>query len=241
MSIDVQGYMGTTVEPWGKLFYRLVWNHLNCENKRVLDFGSGLGITANHLAKRNEVIAIEPNREMVANRILENPYMQFVGSADELKKIPDQSIDVIICHNVLEYVEDRKCILKEFVRVLKQDGFVSIIKHNKMGKTVQKVVFENNIDDAIRLLSNMDVESVNFGTIHEYEEKELEADSDFKLKIDQVYGLRTFYALQRNEWKYEDDWLESMFKIECAVEEMPEFREIAFFHHVILKSSEPSL
>jgi len=106
MSIDVQGYIGTTIAPWGKLFYRLVWNHLHCEGKRILDFGSGLGITANYLAKKNEVIAIEPNSE---------------------------------------------------------------------------------------------------------------------------------YALQRNDWKYEEDWIENMFRMECAVEELSEFREIAFFHHVILK------
>lgn len=235
MSIDVQGYIGTTIAPWGKLFYRLVWNHLHCERKRILDFGSGLGITANYLAKKNEVIAIEPNSEMIANRVSENPYVQLVGSMDELKKIPDESLDVIICHNVLEYVEDRKCVLQEFTRILKRDGFVSILKHNKAGKIMQKVVFENNTDDAIKLLSNMDIDSVNFGTIREYEVKDLEEDSNFRLRIDHVYGLRTFYALQRNDWKYEEEWIENMFRMECAVEELSEFREIAFFHHVILK------
>ena len=235
MGIDVQGYIGTTIEPWGKLFYRLVWNHLNCEKKRILDFGSGLGITANHLAKRNEVIAIEPNQEMIANRVSENSYIQLAGSMDELEKIPDHSIDTIVCHNVLEYVNNRKCILQEFVRILKQDGFVSIVKHNKSGKIMQKVVFENNIDDALKLLSNIDVESVNFGTICEYEVEDLERDSDFRLRAGEIYGVRTFYALQRNDWKYEDSWIENMYRMECAVEEIPEFREIAFFHHVILK------
>ncbi|WP_157893107.1 hypothetical protein [Herbinix luporum] len=44
-----------------------------------------------------------------------------------------------------------------------------------------------------------------------------------------------FFALQRNELKIESDWISKMYKLECAVEETPEFRNIAYFHHVILK------
>ena len=38
------------------------------KGKRVLDFGSGFGLVANHLAQNNEVLAVEPNEEMVALR-----------------------------------------------------------------------------------------------------------------------------------------------------------------------------
>lgn len=33
---------------------------------------------------------------------------------DELRKFADESFDMIICHNVLEYAKDRENILKEF-------------------------------------------------------------------------------------------------------------------------------
>ena len=96
-------------------------------------------------------------------------------------------------------------------------------------------MFENNIEEAIKLLQNEDVASVNFGTISEYEECELETESDNRLKIEHIYGLRTFYALQQNEWKYEADWQDQMYQMERVVESVPEFKAISFFHHIILK------
>ena len=35
--------------------------------EKILDFGSGEGITANYFAKNNDVIAIEPSEEMLEN------------------------------------------------------------------------------------------------------------------------------------------------------------------------------
>ena len=44
---------------------------------------------------------------MVALRAQDHPYQQFVGSLDQLASLEDASFEVILCHNVLEYVEDR--------------------------------------------------------------------------------------------------------------------------------------
>lgn len=234
-SVNVQGYLDTIKAPWGKIFYELVWHNLECKGKRILDFGSGFGYTANHLAKANEVIAVEPNEEMLQHAFKENKYQQINGDILALKNMPDNSFDVILCHNVMEYVDNRKEILTEFNRLLKDDGFISVIKHNKAGKIMQKAVFEYNVDDAMKLLENENVESVNFGTINEYENSELEEYCKGMLKFDKIYGLRMFYALQRNELKTGEDWLNNMIKLECKAEEVPEFRDIAFFHHVILR------
>ena len=37
------------------------------EGKKILDFGSGEGITANHFAEKNDVTAIEPSKKMLSN------------------------------------------------------------------------------------------------------------------------------------------------------------------------------
>ncbi len=233
--VNVKGYLDTINAPWGKLFYQLAWHSIECEGKKILDFGSGFGYTANHFAKCNTVIAVEPNEEMLEHRICDNAYEQIVGSIEVLKQLKEQSFDMIICHNVLEYVEERSSILQEFCRILKPDGCISVIKHNRAGKIMQKAVFEYKIEEAMELLDNRNVESVNFGMIDEYEDSELEVWSGGLLKTDKIYGLRMFYALQRNELKVGDEWLENMFRLECKAEKIPEFRDIAFFHHVILK------
>lgn len=234
-NINVQGYLDTVNAPWGKLFYMLVWHNIECEGKKVLDFGSGFGITADHFAMNNEVTAIEPNEEMLRHRFCTNKYRQIVGGIEQLKKIPNQSFDMIICHNVLEYLDNREELLSEFCRVLKPDGFISIVKHNKAGKIIHKAVFEYKINEALELINDGKAISANFGEINEYSNCDLMRYCVSAFDIHKIYGVRMFFALQRNELKMEPDWISNMYKLECATEEIPEFRDIAFFHHVVLK------
>lgn len=234
MNINIQGYYDTINQPWGQLFYQLVWHNLECEDKKILDYGSGFGVTANHLALNNVVIAIEPNVEMLRYRYCTNEYTQINGGIEKLRDVSDQSMDVIVCHNVMEYIDNRRELITEFNRILKPDGFISIVKHNKAGKIMQKVVLEYKIDEAITLINNGNVESVNFGLIDEYDNTELIDYCEGILEIDKIFGIRTFYALQKNELKSDPDWITNMFKLECMAEEIPEFRNISFFHHIIL-------
>lgn len=234
---NIQGYLEYVKAPWGKLFYELAWHNIECKGKRILDFGSGFGYTANHFAEYNNVIAVEPNKEMLKHQFTDNHYEQIVGGIEAIKNMPSQSFDMIICHNVMEYLNDREELLFEFNRLLKTNGFISIIKHNRAGKIMQKAVFEYNIDEALKLLENGNAESVNFGTINGYDDHELEEYCRGMLKIHKIYGLRIFYALQRNELKTGDEWLSNMYALECRTEEIPEFRDIAFFHHIILRQA----
>lgn len=234
-NINVQGYLDTVNAPWGKLFYKLVWHNIDCEGKKILDFGSGFGVAADYFAKNNDVTAIEPNEEMLKHRFYNNKYSQIVGGIEQLEKIPNESYDVIICHNVLEYLDNRTELLCEFSRVVKPDGFVSIVKHNKAGKIMQKAVFEYKINEALELINNGNAVSTNFGTINEYDNCELGKYCEGYFEINKIYGVRMFFALQRNELKMESDWISNMYNLECKTEEIPEFRNIAFFHHVILK------
>jgi len=235
VNINIQGYLDRVNAPWGKLFYKLIWHNIDCEGKRILDFGSGFGVTADYFAKNNDVMAIEPNVEMLEHRFCNNEYSQIVGGIEQLRKIPNQSYDMIICHNVMEYLDNRKGLLYEFGRVLKPDGVISIVKHNKTGKIMQKAVFEYKINEAIDLINNGKAVSANFGTINEYDNCELEKYCEGSLEIDKIYGVQMFFALQRSELKMESDWISNMYNLECTTEEISEFRNIASFHHVILK------
>lgn len=86
------------------------------KNLRVLDFGSGFGVVANYLAFNNDVVAVEPNKDISKLRIRKNGYNQYIGSFDSLEELQENSFDVIVCHNVLEYMgsEDREKVLLLF-------------------------------------------------------------------------------------------------------------------------------
>ena len=159
---------------------------------------------------------------------------------DALKKMDNNSFDVILCHNVLEYVESRADLIAEFHRLLKKDGILSIVKHNRIGKIMHKAVFENNIDEAMALLNGGCALSQNFRAIDEYEIADLKDYIAGRSILDKIYGIRTFYGMQPNSFKCEPDWEEKMFMLECAVESEPIYTNIAYFHHLLLKLDDPA-
>ncbi len=234
--MDINGYLAYTNEPWGRLFYRLIWHNLEFTDRKILDFGSGFGISANHFAEFNQVTAVEPNFEILKYRITDNNYDQLIGSIDKLKDFEPGTFDVILCHNVLEYIEDRGRLISEFHRLLKNNGILSIVKHNKVGKVMHKAIFDNNFEDTISLLNGKNALSQNFGTINDYEIEDIKEYINRRFILDKTYGIRTFYGLQHNSFKYEPDWEEKMFQLECAVEDDPTYRNIAFFNHLIFKN-----
>lgn len=54
----------------------------------------------------------------------------------------DETFDIIICHNVLEYIDDKEAVVKALVQVLKKGGILSIAKHNRAGRmTSSGIIF----------------------------------------------------------------------------------------------------
>lgn len=133
----------TKLPAWERLFKKIVWKQLgNLEGKKILDFGSGEGITANHFAEKNDVTAIEPSEDMLSNAQKEYEYTQILGDVNALSTFNDETFDIIICHNVLEYIDDKEAVVKALVQVLKKGGILSIAKHNRAGRmTSSGIIF----------------------------------------------------------------------------------------------------
>ena len=215
MAANIQAYLENLQQPWGQIYYDILFDQLqDIKGKRVLDFGSGFGLVANHLAQENQVLAVEPNEEMVpcGPRITLSATSRESGS---VRSFEDASFDVILCHNVLEYVENRKAVLKAFIRLLKPGGLLSNVKHNEVGRVLQTVVFENDTQKALDLLAGQDLETHSMGLAQAYD---LDAViENLALENKDYQGIRVFYALQDNRFKDQEGWRESMLKMELAV------------------------
>ena len=225
-------------QPWGRMFYEMIYKQLNITNDkriRILDFGAGFCITANHYAKNHDVVAVEPNEEMYSLRVEENEYTLITQGLDYLKTVPDISIDFVICHNVLEYVENKEEILKQFARVLKPEGTLSIIKHNLFGRVMGSAVLGDNPQAALDLLNNVAEDSM-FGNRDVYSNEFLIDVLSGRMALSETYGIRAFFGLSSyNEIKYTDDWYKAMLELENKTSTIDEFRKIAFFNHLIFK------
>ncbi len=228
--MDIQQYKQMLEQPWGKIQYEITFAQLtHLKNKKILDFGSGLGLVSQFLGENNEVVAIEPEKEMLF-AYPNHTYKKILGSLEQVEKFEAESFDIVLCHNVLEYIEEN--YLSELKRVLKQDGKLSIIKHNQVGKIMQAVVFSNDVDQALELLKGNEFRSVSFysGTTYTID-KLLEMS---KMKLVKYQAIRTFYSLQINEVKTQDKWIEKMTEMELSVCDLYPYKDISFLQHVWL-------
>lgn len=225
----------TELPAWESLFKKIVWKQLgNIEGKKILDFGSGEGITANHFAEKNDVIAIEPSEEMLSNAWKDYGYTQIVGDVNALASFKDETFDIIICHNVLEYIDDKETVVKALARVLKKDGILSLAKHNRAGRVMQMAVLLDDFEKANTLLDGENSTASKFGAIRYYEDEDI-LDWGPEFTISEVFGIRTFWDLQQNQEKHGDeDWQDKMMQLEMRVSQIPEYRDVAFFHHLLL-------
>ena len=226
----------TDLPAWERLFKKIVWKQLgDMEGKKILDFGSGEGITANHFAEKNDVTAIEPSKEMLSNAWKDYEYTQIVGDVNALSAFKNETFDMIICHNVLEYIDDKAAVIKALVRVLKKDGIISIVKHNRAGRVMQMAVLLDDFEKANEILDGKGSTASKFGTIRYYEDNDI-TKWEPQITISDILGIRTFWDLQQNQQKHGDEaWQEKMLQLELRVSHMREYKNIAFFHHLLLK------
>lgn len=228
----------TELPAWERLFKKIVWEQIgDIAGKKILDFGSGEGITANHFAKENDVTAIEPSEEMLLSAWKDYEYTQIIGDVNNLTSFEDETFDFVICHNVLEYVDDKEAVVKALARVLKKEGIISIAKHNRAGRVMQMAVLLDDFEKANAILDGKNSTASKFGAIRYYEDENILAwEPD--LTVSEVFGIRTFWDLQQNQEKHSDEeWQDKMMQLEMRVAQIPEYRDIAFFHHLLLKRS----
>ena len=232
--MDIQQYKQMLEQPRGKIQYEITFAQLeHIKGKKILDFGSGFGLVSQFLAQNNEVFAIEPQEEMLF-AYSNHRYEKILGSLEQVKKFEAESFDIVLCHNVLEYIEEnnRENYLSELKRVLKKDGKLSIIKHNQVGKIMQAVVFSNDVDQALDLLKGNEFKSVSFNSGTTYTiDKLLEMS---KMKLVKYQAIRTFYSLQMNEVKTQDKWIDKITEMELAVCDLYPYKDISFLQHVWL-------
>lgn len=219
---------------WDRLLKRILWSQLgDIKGKKILDFGSGEGITANRFAKDNEVVAVEPWEEMLQNRWQDYEYLQIQGDISAIAEMENNSFDMVFCHNVLEYIDDKAQVVKELSRVLKPGGKLSLVKHNRAGRVMQMAVLLDDFEKAHDLLDGKDSAASKFGAIRYYEDASVN-DWASAFKLVESFGIRTFWDLQQKQEKHGlDEWQDKMVELELRVSQMEEFRAIAFFHHLL--------
>lgn len=220
---------------WDYLLKQMLWKQLSfVQGMKILDFGSGAGETAAHLAACNDVTAVEPSADMLAQREA-GAYTQLQGGIELVRVMEDASFDMVLCHNVLEYVDEKEAYLRELSRVVKSGGLLSLVKHNRAGRVMQMTVLLNNFDMANTLLDGGNGTTSQFGDIRYYEDGDVLCWLP-QMELQSLWGARTFWDLQQKQECHTDPaWQEQMLALENRVSEIKTYQDIAFFHHMLLR------
>ena len=239
MSGAIENYRNMVEQPWGRMFYDLIYRQIDIKNDKrlkILDVGAGFCLSADHYAKDHDVTAIEPNKEMYDLRVKDNEYVLITKGTEYLTKIKDDTFDVVICHNVLEYVNDMDEVLRQFVRVLRPNGILSIVKHNEAGRIFTSAVLNDDPKTALDMLNRQNDESSPFGNRNVYDNDHLIKMLSTGMTHKFTYGIRAFYGLSsNNEIKFNDEWYQNMLELETRAGSIDEYKKVAFFHHLIIE------
>ncbi|MFH0840765.1 MAG: class I SAM-dependent methyltransferase [bacterium] len=103
--------------------------------KKVLDLACGTGYGAQLLAKAGAiVIAIDQDKQAIESAQQNFPHENItylVDSAESLKTLEDNSIDIITSFETIEHLKNCEDYLKALTRVLRYDGIALISTPNK--------------------------------------------------------------------------------------------------------------
>ena len=89
---------------------------------KILDYGCGTGGLTQSLEPFGEVFGVDEYQEAVDFCLQRN--MKNINQIHSIEEIPSSSYDIITCFDVLEHIEDDALIIKNFIRILKEKGWL---------------------------------------------------------------------------------------------------------------------
>ncbi|MEV5984113.1 methyltransferase [Streptomyces sp. NPDC052051] len=210
----------------------------------VLDAGGGSGnfaVPAARLGHRVTVVDPSPNALFALERRAAE-----AGVADRVRGVQGDAhglfdvverggYDVVLCHGVLEYVDDPAEGLRNVVAALRPDGVLSLLAAG-LGGAVLARALAGHFTEAKQALEDPDGRwGENDPVPHRFTAEQLSAlVEDAGLSVAAVHGVRVFADLVPGVLvDTEPGALEALLKLEAAAAESPAFHSVATQLHVL--------
>jgi len=218
---------------------------IGTKRKRILDAGGGTGFYSLPLAAQgHEVVILDKSRNMLeaaeekAKKLgAEAKIRTVVGDMENIKE-PSESFDVVVCHLALCHSKDPLKALKEFSRVLRKQGILSLVAENKMFFSVSEA-FKGNLAEALKRYKeeHLAVAVSSLGRLRTFERKELLGlleQAGFEPV--RVLGLRIISDYLSFAFKHPPADLEKLKELESLLGRSREWNSIGRFHFIIARS-----
>lgn len=173
--------------PWGRLRYDIAFanvsRHLDGKLLQVLDAGGGNGLDAIPFAAQGHPVAVldystemlaEARRNAEANHVVERMTFHQADLKSISTLFSEAQFDLILCHNVLQYVDEVTEALDVLCRALRPGGLISLICVNRYSESYRLALMQMNFEAAQAHLDATTIMSNVFGVpVHVYSGEEL--------------------------------------------------------------------
>src|SRR5579864_739910 len=217
---------------------------------RALDLGCGIGAIGVRLARLGlHVTLLDPSVPMLdfAERaareagVTERIVLEH-GDASQLATLfPAASFDLILCHNVLEFVEDPCAVLRAAARALRESsGMISILVRNRPGEVLKAALLNGDLAAAERnLTAEWGDECLYEGRVRLFTAGSLQAILlESSLVVIAERGVRVLSDYLPSTVSRTDEY-ERIFELERELGRRAEFAAVARYTHCLAHRAGP--
>lgn len=212
---------------------------------QALDLGGGTGTLTVRLARLGfDVTLLDPSSPMLeyAKRAAREAEVTGrvvlkQGKASELSDLFDAgSFDLILCHNVLEFVDEPSAVLRSAARALRSSGVISVLVRNHPGEVLKAALLNGDLAAAEHtLVAEWGQESLYGGRVRLFTAKVLRAMlEEASLEVSVERGVRVVSDYLPPEISRADEY-ERIFELERKLGRRPEFAAVARYTHFLAR------
>ncbi len=216
----------------------------------ALDLGCGTGAIAVRLARLGFHVTLldasEPMLDFAKRTAREAGVTERValkhGDATQLANLFNaESFDVILCHNILEYVEDPLAVLRSAARTLRgPSSMISILVRNQAGEVFKAAIQDGDFAATEHnLTAEWGHESLYGGVVRVFTAESLQAMlSESSLAVTAERGVRVVSDYLPPRVSRNDEY-ERILELERKLGRRPEFAAVARYTHCLAHRAVP--
>lgn len=242
--------------PEGRLRFDLAFANLRdflpqvTRSLRALDLGCGTGAAGVRLARLGLHVTLMdaslPMLDFAERAAREAGVTERItltqGDASQLATLfPAASFDLILCHNVLEFVEDPGAVLRAAARALRgSSGMISALVRNRPGEVLKAAILNGDLAAAERnLTAEWGDESLYEGRVRLFTAGSLHAmllESSLGVTAERGVRVMSDYLPPRVS---RNDEYERILELERELGRRPEFAAVARYTHCLAHRAGP--
>jgi S-adenosylmethionine-dependent methyltransferase len=242
--------------PEGRLRLDLVFANLQdflpqaTRSLHALDLGCGTGAIAVRLARLGlHVTLVDASAPMLdfAKRaaqdagVTERIALKHGDATQFANLFHDKSFDVILCHNILEYVDDPCAVLRSAARALRgPSSIISVLVRNRAGEVLKAAILDGDLAATDHnLTTEWGHESLYGGKVRLFTTESLQAMLlESSLATTAEHGVRVLSDYLPPSVSRSDEY-QRIFELERKLGRRPEFAAVARYRHCLAHRAIP--